>query len=154
NLTLQLTSDTGIENVIGSRFADTIKGNARDNVLRGAAPLDVRGAPATPDAWPASTTQVVYLDFSSTSGYAYTDAQKQAVRDRIAHDYGPFGFDVRLTQPASGSYITVHFNESNPARNRLVPGDSSEFDLGNRNAGGEAFIDANLLLDIPGGVPS
>jgi Ca2+-binding RTX toxin-like protein len=156
NLTLQLSSDTGIENVIGSRFSDYIAGNARDNVLRGAAPLDERGTPATPDAWPASTTQVVYLDFSSTSGYAYTVAQEQAIRDRIAHDYAPFGFDVRLDQPASdpSQYITVHFNESNPALTRPVPGDSTEFDLGNRNPGGEAFIDASLLLDIPGGVPS
>src|SRR5262249_5240772 len=111
NLTLQLSSDTGIENVIGSRFSDYIAGNSRDNVLQGAATLDERGTPATPDAWPTNTIQVVYLDFSSTNGYAYTDAQKQAVRDRIAHDYGPFGFDVRLVQPTSGQYITVHFNE-------------------------------------------
>jgi Ca2+-binding RTX toxin-like protein len=36
NLTLQLSSATGIENVIGTFFADTIRGNSRNNDLRGA----------------------------------------------------------------------------------------------------------------------
>jgi Ca2+-binding RTX toxin-like protein len=36
NLTLQLSSSTGIENVFGTFFADTIRGNARNNDLRGA----------------------------------------------------------------------------------------------------------------------
>jgi Ca2+-binding RTX toxin-like protein len=35
DLTLTLSSDTGIENVVGSGWNDTIRGNARDNVLDG-----------------------------------------------------------------------------------------------------------------------
>src|SRR5262249_34689611 len=35
-LRLRLTSDTGIENVFGSRFNDVIRGNSRDNMLAGA----------------------------------------------------------------------------------------------------------------------
>ena len=35
-LSLQLSSDTGIENVVGSAFADTVSGNATDNRVGGA----------------------------------------------------------------------------------------------------------------------
>jgi Ca2+-binding RTX toxin-like protein len=35
DLTLQLSSSTGIENVIGTAFEDTIRGNSRDNNLQG-----------------------------------------------------------------------------------------------------------------------
>jgi Ca2+-binding RTX toxin-like protein len=35
DLTLQLSTSTGIENVVGTAFEDTIRGNSRDNELRG-----------------------------------------------------------------------------------------------------------------------
>jgi Ca2+-binding RTX toxin-like protein len=41
NLTLELSSDTGIEGVIGSAFADEITGNDRDNTIEGLGENDV-----------------------------------------------------------------------------------------------------------------
>lgn len=40
DLTLQLSSSTGIENVFGTAFEDTIRGNSRDNELHGGALRD------------------------------------------------------------------------------------------------------------------
>ncbi len=152
-LTLTLSSSTGIENVTGTRFADTLIGNARDNAILGSAPLDERGTAITPAQWTAPA-QVVYLDFTSTSGYAYSAAQQEAIRAGIAANYAPFGYDVRLTRPASGDYATIYFNVSDPTLPRPVPANASEVDFGNRNLGGSVYIAAALLLDIPAGVPS
>ena len=50
-LTLTLSSVTGIENVIGTAFADTVRGNARDNVLSGLAGADTLAGRAGDDTF-------------------------------------------------------------------------------------------------------
>src|SRR4029077_1714519 len=96
NLSLTLSSATGIENVVGSRYADTLYGNTRDNNFLGAAPFDGRFANPLPLN---NVTQLVYLDFTYTNNtslestdagktdHVYTDDEKAQILARMTADY-------------------------------------------------------------------
>jgi hypothetical protein len=174
-LSLTLSSDTGIENVIGSQFADTISGNSRDNVLLGAdLPDDRIGAGP---AW-NGRTQTVFLDFDSKTlpaDHQYTAAERNAIQARLESDYhGPaatsdpstWWFHVAFTQtkPAgvqNVDYVTVYFNQPRSSGGEGSPGvggDSSDIDFGNRSFGGWASVDVkttdpvtNVVTTLIGG---
>jgi hypothetical protein len=160
-LSLTLASDTGIENVVGTQFADNIRGNARNNQLLGADLPDDRVGNGP--AW-NGRTQTVYLDFDSKTqpnDHVYTQAERDAIQARLAADYhGPaatadpntWWFHVAFTQsmPAgvpNVDYVTVYFNQPRADSSdgpSGVGGDSSEIDFGNRSFGGWASVSVKL----------
>jgi Ca2+-binding RTX toxin-like protein len=61
DLTLRLTSATGIENVDGTRFNDTIRGNSRNNVLKGDLGIDaLYGFEGDDDLFGGNDTDYLY----------------------------------------------------------------------------------------------
>ena len=148
-LTLVLTNALGIENVVGTSAADTIRGNSRDNLLLGADLADDRGGAATPLN---GRLQNVLLDFDSRTEageHLYTAAERGAIVAGLNSIYAGFQVAFLTAPPARGDYATVFFNQ---ARADGQPGgDSSEIDFGNRNLGGTAIVQVNGLLGLPGG---
>lgn len=147
HLMLTLSDALGIENVIGTKFADTIYGNARANTLSGA---DAVSMPAgtVPD-WDGRT-QVVYLDFDSRTGpgeHAYTADERNAVQAKIAAVYASFHLVITQSQPVSGPYATLYFNDTPIINGVPQPGGlATEQDFRNLNLGGSAQIDVNGFL--------
>ena len=166
NFTLTLVDGMGVEAVVGTPFGDTIQGNARDNILRGAEYFDEFGQQtgSTVIAGQRGETQWVLLDFDSrteTGEHVYTPEEREAIQRRVESVYrgpntGALWFDVRVvledvdipyqtdatTQRVD--YATLYFNDT-PASGR--PGGlASEVDLGNVNLGGSAQVQINGLL--------
>jgi Ca2+-binding RTX toxin-like protein len=144
NLSLRLTRDSGVENIVGTAFGDTLTGNARGNAIAGADALDDRGGPAP--GWDG-VVQVVFLDFDSqtTAGeVAYSPADRLAIRDRIATIFGAFrGFHFTTARPAAGPFTTLFFNAGDAG------GEADELDWRNLNLGGSADINVAGLLGGP-----
>ena len=148
-LTLLLTNGQGVENVVGTPAADTIRGNSLDNLLTGADLADDRGGPATPLN---GRTQVVLLDFDSRTEageHVYTATERAAILAGVTSIYAGFQVSFVTSAPARGEYATVFFNQSRA--DGQPGGDSSEIDFGNRNLGGTAIVQVNGLLGLPGG---
>ena len=148
-LTLALTNALGIESVVGTVAADTIRGNGRGNLLLGADLADDRGGAATPLN---GRLQNVFLDFDSRTEageHLYTAAERDAIVAGLNSIYAGFQVAFLTAPPARGDYATVFFNQSRA--DGQPGGDSSEIDFGNRNLGGAAIVQINGLLDLPGG---
>jgi Ca2+-binding RTX toxin-like protein len=164
NLTLTLSSDTSIEHVIGTSFADTVSGNSRDNQLVGADILDDRVTSTLP--WDGRT-QVVYLDFDFSTGvdedgdprteHLYTQAERDAIHAAIAADFAQFHFSFTQVCPVSvpagtpcvgTDFTTIFFNKTPvlPNGQQIAGGIASEKDFRNVNLGGTASIEVNQLL--------
>jgi Ca2+-binding RTX toxin-like protein len=154
----------GIENVVGTAFADSITGNDQANVLLGADALKhPEDYLAVAPAW--SRTQVVFLDFDSKTDpateHVYTATERNAIQSRIAADYAPFGaaaFYFTQSQadaashapaPVNGQvqYATLYFNGF---ENGQTGGQASELDFRNLNLGGYADIQFNGVIGHPG----
>ncbi len=155
-LTLQLVADpaapgtgNGVETVLGTPYADAIRGNDRDNRLYGGGGRDRLDGRAGDDLLQGGLTQVVYLDFDAVNSprlYAYTPADRAAVAARLRAVYAEFAFEFTLARPdpADGPFVTVTFNAGNPG------GQSSELDYRNLDRGGAAAINVNGFLGGPG----
>lgn len=156
-LSLTLSSNRGIENVVGTAFGDNLIGNDQNNVLDGAALRDDRVTVGP--GWDG-VTQWVYLDFDAETDldeHVYTQAERDAIQQRIQSDYtGPDAqnpwFHVALTQNlndipstlrTTNQYATLFFNRT-PSFNR-PGGEASELDFRNTNLGGTASIQVNGL---------
>ena len=174
HLTLILSDAAGIENVIGTAFADNVLGNGRDNVLLGADPLNAQSGVAP--AWDG-VTQVVYLDFNTYTGIDpatglderdYTLAERDAIQARIEADYfGPdfahpwFHLQFTQTQPAAGPFARLNFNQTpnNPEDpDQVTGGFANELDFRNLNLGTDAdpsfaSIQVNGILGVTGQPP-
>jgi Ca2+-binding RTX toxin-like protein len=146
SLSLTFTSPTGIENVTGTRFADTILGNARDNQLLGADALRAAGTAAPPSG--PGAQQVVFLDFdteTSSGEHAYTSDERNLVLAQMRQVYAAFGFvSFTLVRPTSGAYATLFFNK--PPDGGLA----DEIDWRNLNLDKTASIDVHAFLGGPG----
>jgi hypothetical protein len=150
NLSLTFSTDSAIENVVGSKYADTILGNSRDNQLFGADQLDDRFTNA--GGW-NGVTQVVYLDFDSNHSllvaqdHVYTPTERDAIQARLQADYASFHFQFTQTSPSSGSYATLFFNKTPIINGQPQPGGlADELDFRNLNLGATAAIDINPFL--------
>ena len=152
---ITLSDGQGMENVIGTPFADVIYGNSRNNVITGAQYSEGFTGPV---AGSRSLTQWVLLDFDTateTGEHEYTTAERLAIASRVQQVYrGPDSsspwFDVRVAlnrsdiPVADGDFATIYLNQT-PAFGR--PGGlASEVDPGNLNLGGSAVVQVNGLL--------
>jgi hypothetical protein len=163
---LQLSSDSvqGLEQIVGSRFADTLQGNDRDNRMEGGLYSTRSFGSAVAQR---TATQWVLLDFTSKTDpskeFTYESADQAAViaglkrsyygmkSDGSIRDYDDPDrwFDVRFTTdareiPSGLEYVTIYFNENPPKGSS--GGLASEIDLGNINLGGEAVVQVHGLL--------
>jgi Ca2+-binding RTX toxin-like protein len=177
-LSLRLSSGVGIENVTGTAWADTIRGNLRNNALRGADTFDDRMGPFAPSN---GKVQIVVLDFDTFTNaestqldvpiagaidstqseeFVYSSESRSQVLAGIEAIYESFltrngGFlEFRTTAQGldSGTYSTVYFNRSR-FENPYTPepgGDSSQVDFRNTSAAGWATVQINGLLGNAG----
>jgi Ca2+-binding RTX toxin-like protein len=162
--TLTLSDGMGIENVVGSGFADTIKGNGRDNTLLGADYLPPPTASPPPNN---GKTQWVLLDFDSKTDpgeHIYTQSERDAIQARLVADYeGPDPlhpwFHVYFTQnpadpnlPPAGQYAHLYFNDLEGTE-ADTGGFSDDLDFRNLNPGGNGYIQVNGILGAPNQPP-
>ena len=163
---IQLSSDSvqGFELIAGTRYADTLFGNDRDNRMEGGL---YSTRTYSPGVGGRTATQWVLLDFASKTDavkeFTYEAADQAAVIEGMKRSY--YGiksdgsvrdysdpdrwFDVRFTTeaseiPAGIDYVTIYFNETPP--NGSPGGLASEIDLGNINLGGQAVVQVHGLL--------
>jgi hypothetical protein len=154
-LTLPIPSPTGgIENVVGTAFADHIHGNSLGNVLAGGAPLDARDV-NPPQVWNGKT-QVVLLDFTGAVHgiMPVTMADETAILNQVQADYQAFPhiaftLDPNTAQQIAGpgnGFITVHFD--NPIYNPTPGGYSDEIDFRDVdvNQSRNAYVSMNGFL--------
>jgi hypothetical protein len=155
NLILTLSDSLGIARVVGSPFADSIRGNGRASNVLGGHFLDDRAAQPPPP--PNATIQNVFLDFDTNTNpqtqHVYTPDERQAIVTRLQTMYALFPWvQFTLTQPTSGQYVTEFFNKSGAGEE--PGGQSDEIDFGNLHLYGTASIDANGLLGAAGQPPA
>jgi len=142
HLVLNLTDGSAIEDVIGTAGADTVTGNARDNMLVGADLLDT--APGAAPGW-NGRTQVVYLDFETYTDpgeHVYTSAERAGIQAGLEADYiGPdpahpwFHFQFLQSAPASGPFARLNFNQTPDNSDQETGGFAHELDFRNLNLG-------------------
>ncbi|MBX9582417.1 MAG: calcium-binding protein, partial [Gemmataceae bacterium] len=155
NLTLTLSSDTGVEDALGTAYADRIAGNARDNVLTGGGGLDELAGGAGDDTLQGGVTQVVFVDFDTYTDdgeHVYTADERAAILDRVRAAYAAFNYEFTTARPAAGPYVTVSVNkapEVDGVADVTVGGRASGLDLRNTDLGGEVAVDTNFLLAAP-----
>ncbi|MBX9628069.1 MAG: tandem-95 repeat protein [Gemmataceae bacterium] len=169
-LYVTLSNAAGVEGAVGGAGADTLKGNAGNNVLAGSDPLDDR---AGPGAAGNGRIQHVVLDFdtftnanpaspavpsagavdATAAEYIYTAADRAAVKAGLEAEYTGFlasagGFLQFYTSTAtlptsvrtSGQYATIYFNRSR-FTTPLNPDGTPQKDAGGKN----------VLVPEPGG---
>jgi hypothetical protein len=155
NLILTLSDSLGIAHVVGSPFADNIRGNGRASNVVGGHFLDDRAAQPPPA--PNATIQKVFLDFDTNTNpqtqHVYTPDERQAILSRLQTMYALFPWvQFTLTKPTSGQYVTEFFNKSGAGEE--PGGQSDEIDFGNLHSFGTASIEVNGLLGGPDQPPA
>jgi Ca2+-binding RTX toxin-like protein len=160
SVTLTLNNPLAFNTVIGTPYADTIKGNdAATETIIGAGGSDMLTAGSGNDSLQGFVTQVVYLDFNEPAppnAHIYTAPEQNAVLQRLQADYADFNYFFTLNQATAaqvaqatgGRYATLEFNQGSAG------GSSTELDPGNFDLGGTSLININPFLgDQPGLVP-
>ena len=149
-LTLTLADPLAIDNVLGSSYDDTIIGNANDNTLIGGGGDDLIAGLGGNDLIEGAVTRTVYLDFDTyelPGQHFYTQAERDAIQAQITADYSAFSYVFTQTQPQSGPYTTITFND--PALVGLEGGISTEIDWRDLDISGTTTLTADGLEVIP-----
>ena len=113
-LTLTLADPLAIDTVLGSSYDDTIIGNINDNTLIGGGGDDVIVGVGGNNLLEGAVTRTVYLDFDTyelPGQHFYTQAERDEIQAQITADYSAFSYDFTQTQPQSGPYTTIYFND-------------------------------------------
>ncbi len=149
-LTLTLADPLGIENVVGSSYDDTILGNANDNTLLGGGGQDLIAGLGGDDVIEGSVTRTVYLDFDTyelPGQHYYTDDEREAIQKQIEADYSAFSYVFTQTQPQSGPYTTIYFND--PVLVGLEGGIATDIDWRDLDISGVTMLTSAGLEVIP-----
>ena len=149
-LTLTLADPLAIDTVLGSGYDDTIIGNINDNTLIGGGGDDVIVGVAGNNLLEGAVTRTVYLDFDTyelPGQHFYTPAERDAIQAQITADYSAFSYVFTQTQPQSGPYTTIYFND--PALVGLEGGISTEIDWRDLDISGTTMLTADGLEVIP-----
>ena len=159
-LTLTLTDGSGLENVVGTGFADVILGNGRDNWLYGAGGADYLDGRGGNDTIQGDFTQVVLLDFDTATrpasgDHVYTAAERAAIIARLQAVFGPFNYAF-TTDPARAAALTAHSGRGfvtlvfNDGPGGGIGGEANELDFRNLYHSDRGTVDVNTLLGGPG----
>jgi Ca2+-binding RTX toxin-like protein len=149
-LSLTLADPLAIDNVLGSSYDDTIIGNANDNTLVGAGGQDLIAGMGGNDVIEGAVTRTVFLDFNTyelPGQHAYTKAERDAIQAQITADYSAFSYVFTQTQPQSGPYTTITFND--PTLVGLEGGVATEIDWRDLDISGTTTLTADGLEVIP-----
>ncbi len=157
-LTLTLGTADAIENVLGSSFDDTIRGNLRDNALFGAAGADLLEGRAGNDRLVGELPAVVLLDFDSAynasrGDYNYSTSERSLIEQRLTTTYAAFNWrftqneaDARSwTTDMGRSYVRIAFSKG---RGGGVSGDAGEVDFRNIQRRLVTEVNINPLLPV------
>jgi hypothetical protein len=147
-LTLSLSDAMGISNVLGSPYDDTIIGNARDNTLLGAGGDDLIAGLGGNDVIEGGITRTVYLDFTTDTvpgDHVYTQDEQVAILAQLEADYAAFPYTFTLTQPGSGPYTTIYFND--PALTGLEGGSATSIDWRDLDIAGSTTLTALTFVN-------
>ena len=165
-LTLTLSNPLGIANVLGSPYDDTIIGNARDNTLIGGGGDDLIAGLGGNDLLEGNVTRTVFLDFSTyelPGQHIYSPEEEAAIEAQVENDYADFSYVFTLTEPQSGPYTTITFND--PVLTGLEGGIATGIDWRDLDIAGsttltlaglqvtpadQASVNVNDLLGSPG----
>ena len=148
-LTLTLADPLGIDTVLGSSYNDTIIGNINDNTLIGGGGDDLLVGVGGNNLIEGSVTRTIYLDFTTyelPGQHFYTQAERDAIQAQIASDYADFSYIFTQTQPQSGPYTTMYFND--PALVGLEGGISTGIDWRDLDIAGTATLTSDGLLEV------
>ncbi len=150
DLTLTFSDGSGLEDVFGTAFADTIAGNDRPNKLIGSGGGDVLDGGGGDDLLQSDFTKRVYLDFDSATDageHVYAQAERDAIQARMAADFGAFDVDFTQTLPQAGPFFQVMFNATPIINGIPQPGGRAE-SLNWRllGASGTVVVDVNGFL--------
>ena len=149
-LTLTLADPLAIDTVLGSSYDDTIIGNINNNTLIGGGGDDVLAGVGGNNLIEGAVTRTIYLDFDTyelPGQHFYTTAEREAIQTQITADYSAFSYVFTQTQPQSGPYTTITFND--PALVGLEGGISTGIDWRDLDISGTAALTADGLEVIP-----
>ena len=135
---------------LGSSYDDTIIGNADDNTLIGGGGDDEIAGLGGNDLLEGAVTRTVYLDFDTyelPGQHYYTQAERDAIQAQITADYSAFSYDFTQTQPQSGPYTTIVFND--PTLVGLEGGVATEIDWRDLDISGTTTLTAYGLEVVP-----
>ncbi len=147
-LNLTLSDPMGISNVLGSPYDDTIIGNVRDNTLLGAGGDDLIAGLGGNDLIEGGITRTIFLDFTTDTvagDHVYTDDEQNTIRMDLEADYAKFPYTFTLTQPGTGPYTTIYFND--PALTGLEGGIASSIDWRDLDIAGSTTLTALTFVD-------
>ena len=153
---LTLSDGAGVENVVGTVYADTLRGNARDNALYGGGGADFLDGRDGNDTLQGDFTQVVLLDFDSATSissgdHVYTAAERADIIARLQTVFAPFNY-LFTTDPAQAAALTAHSGRGfvtivyNDGAGGGIGGEANELDPGNRTHADRGTVDVNTLL--------
>jgi Ca2+-binding RTX toxin-like protein len=149
-LFLDLTDPTKFDEVIGSRFNDTIRGNSVGNSLYGGGGQDLLIGGAGDNYLAAAAPTTVYLDFTSFPAPDY--AQPYAAADQaeivrfLKQQFTLFGYTFVATPPTLGTFETITFND--PSVTGLEAGIVPEVNWRHLSEGDSALVNAADLTEV------
>ncbi len=149
-LNLTLADPLAIENVLGSSYGDTIIGNADDNTLIGGGGQDVIAGLGGNDLIEGSVARTIFLDFNTyelPGQHDYTPAERDAIQVQLEADYADFAYNFTQTQPQSGPYTTITFND--PVLVGLEGGIATEIDWRDLDVAGTTMLTSSGLVVVP-----
>jgi Ca2+-binding RTX toxin-like protein len=149
-LTLTLADPLAIDSVLGSSYDDTIVGNINDNTLIGGGGDDVIVGVGGNNLIEGSITRTIYLDFSTyelPGQHYYTQAERNAIQTQLTEDFGAFSYVFTQTQPQSGPYTPIYFND--PVLVGLEGGVATGIDWRDLYVSGTTTLSADGLNVIP-----
>ena len=121
-----------------------------DNTLLGGGGQDLIAGLGGDDVLEGSVTRTVYLDFDTyelPGQHFYTDDEREAIQTQIKADYSAFSYVFTQTQPQSGPYTTIYFND--PVLVGLEGGIATEIDWRDLDISGTTSLTAAGLEVIP-----
>ena len=150
-----LTLNGTFENLVGSSYNDTIKGNSARNIIDGGGGVDYVEGRAGDDTLQGGYPQVVYLDFDSATGpgeKVYSVAERNTIQANLEKLYAsPFSVTFTQNAPAVGKYLTILVNVGGSASSEaLVGGQAAELDWRSINLASSAAINVNGFLGRKG----
>ena len=149
-LNLTLADPQALSSVMGSSYDDTIIGNANNDTLIGGGGLNEIVGGTGNDFIEGGFTRVVYLDFTTyelPGQHVYTAMEESEILAQIEADYADFAYTFTLTQPESGPYTAITFND--PALVGLEGGIATEIDWRNLDIDGTTTLTADGLVVVP-----
>ncbi len=150
SLTLTLADPLGIDSVLGSSYDDTIIGNANDNTLIGGGGDDAIAGMGGNNLIEGSVTRTVYLDFTTyqlPGQHIYTQTERDEIQTQVEADYADFSYVFTQTQPQSGAYTTITFND--PVLVGLEGGVATGIDWRDLDISGTTILTSAGLVVVP-----